>query len=145
MTGTGLPAALEVTADAHGLGSILAFMAKAFDRAGVAGAARHDLRLAVEEVCANVILHGYAPGAPGSIRVAFRAGPGSWEVVVEDRAAPFDPASAPAPDLASGWRDRNPGGHGWSLVRAVVDEVRHEDVAPRGNRVTLVKFMEGRP
>ncbi|NTV74168.1 MAG: ATP-binding protein [Holophaga sp.] len=136
---------LEVAADDAGLGRILAFIGFACDRAGLAAAVGHDLRLAVEEVCTNIIRHGYAPGAPGPIRIAFREGRGTYEVVVEDRAPAFDPATAPAPDLTSGWGERRPGGHGWSLVRAMVDQVLYQPVPPRGNRVTLVKSKPGRP
>ena len=132
-------ASLETLAAPGNLKAILAFFAGTCAGAGIAGSVRHDLRLAVEEVCSNVIRHGYPPGQPGPIRIEVREGPDRWEVAIEDQAAPFDPASVPAPDLTLDWEDRPLGGQGWHLVRNVVDEFHYARIPGPGNRVTLVK------
>lgn len=120
-----------------GLGPVLGFMDAACGRAGLGGRERHDLRLAVEEVCANILVHGYG-GEPGPVRLAFEAWPEHWAIIIEDQAPPFDPATAPEPDLTSAWEARAPGGQGWRLVRALVDDI-HYEALPGGNRVTLIK------
>src|ERR1700675_1637575 len=51
----------------------------------VAGLAR-----AVEEVCLNVIEHGFEPGQPASFDVVILRRPGQLVVAVEDRGLPFD-------------------------------------------------------
>jgi serine/threonine-protein kinase RsbW len=102
------------------------------------GSTRHDLRLAVEEVCTNIIQHAYG-GRPGPIRIDFRESGSRYLITIEDQAEPFDPSSAPAADLSSGWEERRPGGQGWHLVKNVVEEVRYERTAAPGNRLTLVK------
>lgn len=132
-------ASLETVAAPANLRAILAFFAGTCAGAGIAGPVRHDLRLAVEEVCSNVIRHGYGPGRPGPIRLEVRELADRYEIAIEDRAAPFDPASAPVPDLTLDWEDRPLGGQGWHLVRNVVDELRYERLPGPGNRVTLVK------
>jgi serine/threonine-protein kinase RsbW len=103
------------------------------------------LRLAVEEVCMNVIVHGYAGSAPGLIRIGFNADPVQAVITVEDDAPPFDPASAPPPDLTSDWENRQLGGLGWHLVRAMVDELRHDRLGTAGNRTTLLKRLPSAP
>ena len=132
-------ASLETLAAPANLRAILAFFAGTCAGAGIAGTVRHDLRLAVEEVCSNIIRHGYPAGQPGPIRLEVRERPDRWEVVIEDRAAPFDPATVPAPDLTLDWEDRPLGGQGWHLVRNVVDLCHYARIAGPGNRVTLVK------
>jgi len=83
-----------------------------------------DTQLAVEEAITNIILHGYRDGE-GAITVSGRAGNGTVEVQLEDRAGPFDPLSIPEPDLGGDAGDRKPGGLGIFLIRQVMDDVRY--------------------
>ena len=103
------------------------------------------MRLAAEEVCANVIAHGYPGGEPGPIRIRFEHRPGALAVTVEDRGIPFDPADAPPPPIEEPWDVRPIGGVGWYLVRRMVDEVHHEALPGGGNRVTLIKRLADQP
>ncbi len=102
----------------------------------------NDVRLSVEEVCMNVIQHGYRGRDPGPVRVAVRREGSALMIVIADEAPPFDPADAPPPDLSSNWRQRREGGLGWHVVRSVMDEVRYTRSAT-GNVVTLIKRLEG--
>ncbi|HET9799672.1 MAG TPA: ATP-binding protein [Gemmatimonadaceae bacterium] len=122
------------------LGELLAFIDGACARAGVPRDLALDVRLAAEEVVTNVIEHGYA-GAGGPITIGVRREPRRVVIVVEDRAPPFDPATVPAVDPAVPLDHRQIGGLGWHLATRVMDEVRHELVHPRGNRLTLVKRL----
>ena len=108
-------------------------------------AAAFAIRLAGEEVCANVIAHGYPGVEPGPIRVRFERREREAVVTVEDGGIPFDPADAPDPPVAEPWDTRPIGGLGWHLVRRQMDEVRHEALPGGGNRVTLVKRFGGSP
>jgi anti-sigma regulatory factor (Ser/Thr protein kinase) len=120
------------------LGELLAFVEGAC--AGLASDAARDVRLATEEVVTNVIEHGSA-GAGGPITIGVRREPHRVVVVVEDRAPLFDPATVPPVDTAAPLEQRPIGGLGWHLATRVMDEVHHEPVHPRGNRLTLVKRL----
>jgi anti-sigma regulatory factor (Ser/Thr protein kinase) len=122
------------------LGTFAEFASAACLRAGAAPADGFAVRLAVEEVCANIINHGYGGRAnAGPIALSIASSDGRLTITIADRAPLFRPQDAPAPDLESGWDTREAGGLGWHLVRSSVDEVRHAPVDGGGNVVTLVK------
>ncbi len=99
----------------------------------------YALRLAVEEVCTNIIVHGYGEMAPGPIDLSFQADDGQIAITIADRARPFSPDDIPPPDLSAGWEHRRIGGLGWHLIREMTDEVQHQPNPGGGNRITLKK------
>lgn len=121
------------------LPGLLARADEAAVAAGLDPAGRHDVRLAVEELCTNVIKHGYGAGTPGELALRFSVSAEGLTVVVADRAPLFDPASAPPPDLEADWNERRIGGLGVHMVREVTDRFRHEARPGGGNLVTIEK------
>jgi len=121
------------------LPELVEFVAQCGREPGVDAAALHDIRLAVSEVCANVVQHGYAGEPRGSITIETTVTAECLVVRIEDDAPVFDPSILPAPDTGSGWEHRQPGKVGWHLVYHVMDEVRHEPRGDRGNVIILVK------
>ena len=119
------------------------------DACAAAGAAATEVEalvLAVDEVCANVLQHGYgargaAGGGPLVVEVARE--PARLLVRVTDAAPHFDPDTIGAPRLDAAAAERAVGGLGWHLVRRTVDDVGWEPLEPRGNRVTLAKRLAG--
>ena len=87
--------------------------------------------LALEEVFTNLAIHARGPVMP--LRVAVRLEAGDGEVLLEicDDGDPFDPLSAPAPDLESPLEDRRIGGLGVHLVRRFFPDVRYERIDGR--------------
>jgi serine/threonine-protein kinase RsbW len=132
---------MRVEARIESLPRILEFVEASSRRAGAADSERFAVKLAVEEACVNIILHGYEGMSPGPIDLALEEGTGEIRVTIADRARPFPPSDAPAPDVTSGWEERRPGGLGWFLIRKMMDEVHYEPVPEGGNRLTLVKRL----
>ena len=99
----------------------------------------YALRLAVEEVCINLIEYGYRGRAPGPIEVIAQDHDDRVTLQIRDRSPPFDPTFAPAPDLTSDAEHRMPGGLGWYLVKRMFDEVGYVADTPEGNVLTVVK------
>jgi anti-sigma regulatory factor (Ser/Thr protein kinase) len=127
------------------ISELLDFVDAFCDQAGIGERDQFDLRLAVEEVCANVMMHGYGDRAPGPLEISFCADNETISVTISDRAEPFDPERAPSPDLDAPAEERRIGGLGWHLVRQVMDEVRYRYDPTYGNTVILTKRLAEGP
>lgn len=118
------------------------------DAAGADPVVHHDLRLAVEEACVNVMRHAYRGGAPGELTLEVAHEP--WQgraairVSLGDRGQPFDPLSLAAPSPAPDAEQLPLGGLGVHLMRQVTDLQRYQHDARSGNQLTLVKFLAPR-
>lgn len=95
-----------------------------------------DLVLAVEELAANIIMHGYQDG-PGEIEITFRELPDVMQVILRDRAPLFDSTGVPQPDIDLPLNDRPVGGLGVHLVRQCVDRFEHRQREGGGNEILL--------
>lgn len=100
------------------------------DAAAQAGLERREayrLRLAVDEIATNVVVHGYEEqGLSGTIRVSADLDDVRLTVCLEDSAPEYDPTSAPEPDLTVSLEARPVGGLGVFLTLQGVDEFRYE-------------------
>ncbi len=123
------------------LSELLNFVDTFCEQANINAGDHFDLRLAVEEVCANVMMHGYANRAPGPLEISFCSDGQQAAITISDRAQEFDPEHAPPPDLLLPVGEREPGGLGWHLVRSIMDQVLYRYDATFGNTVTLIKHL----
>jgi len=110
---------------------------------------RHDLRLAVEEACVNVMRHAYRGSETGDL--SLEVAPVRWRgepairVILRDHGLPFDPLALapPAPQSADNDQLRI-GGLGVHLMRQMTDfQAYHRDGAAE-NCLTLVKILQPR-
>lgn len=103
--------------------------------AGLGRQQAYNLRLAVDEVATNIVVHGYEEhGQSGEIVVRAETSDDAVTVTLEDSSPEFDPTERAMPteeDLTTPLEDRKIGGLGIYLARKVVDEFRYER---RGDR-----------
>jgi serine/threonine-protein kinase RsbW len=142
--GSGAATEIVVQALREALPLVRDFIADVCLRHDVPRDACFALTVAADEVCANVVEHGYAGMPAGRIRVAVELEAGEMRVIVSDQGRSFAPEEAPRPDLGLGWRERPVGGLGWHLVRSLVDGVDHRPGPAGGNVVTLTKRFDRR-
>ena len=83
----------------------------------------HAVTLALDEVITNTITYGYDDQATHEIQVRLTLAKGQLSVEVQDDGRPFNPLTAPQPDLTSGVEERPVGGLGIHLVRSLMPEV----------------------
>jgi serine/threonine-protein kinase RsbW len=125
---------IELTLDARAENLALTRLALA-GVATNAGASREvvsDLKLAVTEACTNVVQHAYGESGQGTIVVRFTVELGRLSIEVEDSGSGFEPGSLPT------GADRNGGGNGLMIIRALTDELSVTS-AGTGTRVAFVK------
>ena len=108
----------------------------------------YAIQLAVEEVCTNIVTHGYANREPGPMNLEFwlinAAGQRSLQILIRDEAPNFDPDSAPEPDINAELEDRRIGGLGWFLIKNLMDEFDYTPGVERGNHLRLLKHLGSR-
>jgi serine/threonine-protein kinase RsbW len=135
---------LEITKKARpeNLRLFLSFVDLACQSHGLIDGAASDVRLAVEEVCNNIIQHGYRNREVGAITLTCERKDDRFVVTVRDFGRPFDPEDARPADLEAGWEEREIGGLGWHLVKRSVDELSYDPDPDLGNRLVLIKRLD---
>lgn len=128
-------------ADSDQLAPIREFVAQASRALGADERAVFDLQLGVDEICANVIKHGYG-GRGGEIEITVERAGASIRLVVRDWGRAFEPDQVPVPELDLPLERRKLGGLGLFLVRQVMDEVEFRFDEQSGNTVTMLKRLD---
>lgn len=105
---------------------------------GLSEEAIYDVLLAVDEVCTNIITHGYAGMDPGSIILNAEVTPQALLVTITDFGHAFEPVEPPAPNVEATLEERETGGLGLFFVFSSVDDLQYES-SPVGNTTRLVK------
>jgi anti-sigma regulatory factor (Ser/Thr protein kinase) len=104
------------------------------------GKEAHDLRLATQEACTNIIEHSVRENPSARIHFVMEDLKGGLSVQVQDQGPPFDPtnplANPPSP------QDLSEGGYGLFLINTLVDEIHYETYND-WNTLTLIKKWKG--
>jgi len=100
----------------------------------------YDLKLAVDEACANIITYGYAGMSPGSVTLELTFDPQKALVTLTDFGYPFEPYEPPTPDPAADLDDLPPGAFGLFFIYRTMDEIDYE-TAEDGNHLRFVKWL----
>lgn len=124
------------------LGAIGRYVAAAATAAGLDRPAAYKLRLAVDEIATNAVVHGYQEaGLSGEVAVSATIDERTLLIAVEDTARPFDPTAMILPDeeeLDRPLEQRPIGGLGVMLAREGVDDLRYERVEGRNRTMIIV-------
>ncbi len=99
-----------------------------------------QIKLAVDEACANVIKYAYKGDAGKQIVVRYRVDPERFEVVIEDTGIKADPAAITGRRL----EDVRPGGLGVHFIKRCFDVFEFDGRKRTGNRLRLVRYLKER-
>jgi serine/threonine-protein kinase RsbW len=100
----------------------------------------YDLKLAVEEACANVITHGYAGMNPGSIMLVLEFGRERVRVTLTDFGHPFEPCEPEAPDVEASLEGGLSHGFGLYFIYQTMDHISYK-TAEDGNHLMFIKRL----
>ncbi|MCL4253614.1 MAG: ATP-binding protein [Anaerolineae bacterium] len=107
---------------------------------GFGDAIAHRCALSVDEVCSNVIEHGYQQnGHDKVIDLVCVARENHIMITVIDDATPFNPLDIPSPDPRASINDRPVGGWGIEIVRKYMDKVSYR-YSDNRNQLILEKY-----
>ncbi|MDH4099707.1 MAG: ATP-binding protein [Nitrospirota bacterium] len=127
-------AAITVPSDPRYLAVIRELTAAMAGAWGMSDAGKDDVKLAVDEACANVIKHAYRGDVSGRIVVKYFPG-ASFEVVIEDDGIKARPENIRGRDLD----DVRPGGLGIHFIKRTFDVFKFDGRKKKGNRLRLVR------
>jgi serine/threonine-protein kinase RsbW len=132
---------LTVPATVDSLLAVSDFVCSVAQMANLDEQPAYRLRLAVHEIAANVIVHGYAgQSVPGCLDLTAVIDDDFVRIDLEDTAVPFDPEKVPLPtDLDKPLYQRRVGGLGIFLARHSVAEWRYERIGCRNRNVFIME------
>ena len=135
---------LSVPDNLDSLKPVRDFVKNAAEAAGLEKKSAYKLVLAVDEVVANIILHGYQEaGLTGEITVERTVHPDHLRIDLYDSAAPYNPHEREDPDhLDRPLEDRPIGGLGVYLARQGADRMHYEHVDGRNHNTFIVLRTE---
>jgi phosphoserine phosphatase RsbU/P len=129
-----LPASLD------SLSAIGHYVMEAASAADIDQKAAYRLRLAVDEIATNAIVHGHAGAAhTGALHVQALIAEPALTIILEDTGMPFDPRQAPPPEnLDAPLEERCIGGLGLYLTLQGVDECHYERIGERNQHAFVM-------
>ena len=87
---------------------------------------RHQVTLAVEEVCANLIIHSHACNPKEEIQLEVKELNKKIIVEITDKGDAFNLLDYKVPDLSQVIEEKRKGGIGILLVKKIMDEIEFE-------------------
>lgn len=131
---------LTVSGTLDSLGPIAQYVITAAGAAGLDKKSTYKLRLAVDEIATNIIVHGYEEaGLSGDVLIHAALDDNSLTVILEDTAERYDPTQRDTPDdMDKPLEDRRIGGLGVYLTMQGVDKFLYERVGDRNRNIFVV-------
>lgn len=118
------------------------FMLKVGQRAGMDDQQIHHCQLSIDEVCTNIIEHGYGfDNQDGVIDLVVQTQPERIVIIIYDDSRPFNPLLRPSPDPKASIEERKNGGWGIFFVKKFMDAVHYDHQNGR-NQLTLVMDLK---
>jgi serine/threonine-protein kinase RsbW len=133
---------MTIGSDQGGVARVNAAFVEFANAHGVPAAIRRSLNVALDELLANTIAHGFAGRPGGEVTVEAELRADRLSVTLTDDGLPFDPFGMAAPDTALSMAERPVGGLGIHVVRQMMDNVSYHRLADR-NVVILEKRLRG--
>jgi serine/threonine-protein kinase RsbW len=128
------PSTVPATLDS--LGTIADYVMAAAASAGLDRRASYRLRLAVDEIATNIIVHGYAnAGHQGVLELRADIDDRTLTIAIDDTGVTYDPRQAPIPDINLPLDQRPIGGLGVYLAMRNVDEFVYEHFGDRNRTI----------
>lgn len=104
---------------------------------------RRSLQVVLDDLLANVVLHGLAGRPDGEAVVDVALTGDTLTLTISDNGPPFDPFARAAPDTTLSIEERQIGGLGIHLVRQMMDEFSYARREDRNVTVLSKRLHDG--
>jgi anti-sigma regulatory factor (Ser/Thr protein kinase) len=127
---------VSIPATLDSLPAIGQHVGAAAERAGLDRSRAYRLRLAVDEIATNIILHGQPDPAAAAIDLTIDLAPDALTIALEDSGPEYDPRRQPAPEgLDRPLAERSAGGLGVYLALRAVDRFAYQRINGRNRNI----------
>ncbi len=131
---------LTLAANLEELDLLEDYLTEIGEKASLSKKTVYNLRLAVDELATNIIIHGYLENnTPEAIKISPDLVDDTLILCLEDNAPPFNSLETETPDLDLPPEKRAIGGLGLYLAKSSVNDFRYERVGNCNRNILVVK------
>lgn len=117
---------LNIACQTSALSELRTFLQQALNEVRLNEMEKHQVTLAVEEVCANLIIHSHGCNPKDNIQLEIRNSDQKLIVEISDQGKAFNILNYETPDLKKVMVEKRKGGLGIILVKKIMDEIEFE-------------------
>jgi len=129
------------TAHMYVLGELRHFIESAATHCGLKPDEVFAFKLAMDELCTNIIQYGYEDREPGLLSLSFGVEDNKARLIIRDDGKYFSPDQAKRPDIEAEWSERELGGLGIFFVQQLMDNVTYNQTEQNVNQFILEKDL----
>lgn len=131
---------LNISCQTSALSELRNFLKESLLNFSLSDIDRHQVTLAVEEVCANLIIHSHACNPQDIIHLEIKDSSEKIIFEISDRGEAFNLLDYEVPDLKKVMLEKRKGGLGIILVKKIMDEIEFESIDGT-NTCRLIKWF----
>ena len=117
---------VDISCQTSALANLRAFIQRSLENYALSEIDRHQVTLAVEEVCANLIIHSHGCNPTDQIHLEIKDSEEKLIVEISDQGEAFNLLEYEMPDIKKVLVEKRKGGLGIILVRKIMDEIEFE-------------------
>jgi serine/threonine-protein kinase RsbW len=131
---------LKIFCNTTALADLRGFLQTTLSELQLSAKDQHQLTLAVEEVCANLIIHSHKCNGLDQIKLEVKETPEKIIFEITDKGKAFNLLDYEVPDLKKVVSEKRKGGLGIILVKTIMDEIEFESNKGK-NTCRLIKWF----
>lgn len=131
---------LKIYCKTTALADLRSFLQTTLSELNLSDKDQHQLTLAVEEVCANLIIHSHQCNGSDQIKLEVKESPDKLIFEITDKGKAFNLLDYEVPDLKKVISEKRKGGLGIILVKTIMDEIEFESNKGK-NTCRLIKWF----
>jgi serine/threonine-protein kinase RsbW len=131
---------LKLSCCTSALVELRSFLQRSLEAYGFSEVDRHQVTLAVEEVCTNLIIHSHASNPKEVIYLEVKELKKKLAIEITDKGDAFNLLEYEVPDLKKVIEEKRKGGIGIFLVKKIMDEIEFESKNGKNTCRLIKKF-----